>query len=591
MKKIIISGLFCLATVYTFGQDFNIYVKNKKVSYKVSTTKMLVKPEKMDSTGIKNALTKNTVAGRLKKIDYLHNGIFLVEMENARKENMLELQRQWRSREDVLSASPVFLDTFGEDAGGYTDKVFVLLKSNDDYPVLQKCAGNYHIKDIKPNKFNAVEYILTLPRNSQKNALEIANELHETGLFSYATPDLVIFGKLGSDDTYYPNQWGLNNTGQSGGTAGIDIKADKAWEITTGSSSRKIAILDMGVDLSHPDLVTNLLPGYDAYTHITNGAPANTNGDFPHGTKCAGVAAARGNNKKGIIGVAYGAKILPVTIGAISSGGYFNSTANAIAEAITWSRNQGADVISMSFGTTSSTNVIEALDSAITYGRNGKGCVLVACSHNQNQSSVTFPASHADVIAVGAILNNGLRASYSNYGPDLDVVAPGDSIYTTGIAGTTQNTIIASGTDGVYYSDFCATSAATPFVAGIAALVIDVNPNLTAAEVRSIINMTAQKLPGYAYTKTSAHPDGSWNEKVGYGLVDAQAAVQAATSCTSSLSGQTISSNKFIRSCNTNFTVQSGVTVSNNAKLTIKAAGQVTVNQVFQVSSGRFEIR
>jgi subtilisin family serine protease len=119
-----------------------------------------------------------------------------------------------------------------------------------------------------------------------------------------------------------------------------------------------------------------------------------------------------------------------------------------------------------------------------------------------------FPASDADVIAVGALLNNGQRKIDSNYGPNLDVVAPGDGIYTTGMLGGT-NTIIESGPNGVYFSNFSATSAATPHVAGVAALVLSANNNLTAAEVRSIIGMTAQKLDGYVFQTTSAHPDGS----------------------------------------------------------------------------------
>ncbi|MDR0573511.1 MAG: S8 family serine peptidase, partial [Tannerella sp.] len=177
----------------------------------------------------------------------------------------------------------------------------------------------------------------------------------------------------------------------------------------------------------------------------------------------------------------------------------------------------------------------------------------------------------------------------TNYGSNLDVVAPGDGIYTTCMLGTTQNTIINDGVNGVYTSDFSATSAATPHVAGIAALVLSVNSNLTAAEVRSIISMTAQKLNGYAFETTSAHPDGTWNNEVGYGLVDACAAVQAVT-CTNSLTDQTISSNKFARNCNNSFPIQN-VTVTNNAKLTVKS-NETSISGTFTVNSGsQFEIR
>jgi hypothetical protein len=172
---------------------------------------MLIKPEpdKLDENGIKNAL-QNTVAGSLIHICSLSDGMFMVEMQNTEKENILELMHQWSAREDVLSVSPVYLDEYGEIAGGYTNKIVVRLKSKDDCPVLQKSAGAYSIKDIKPDEFDELVYILTLP-DARKNALQIANELHETGLFQYAVPDLVIFAKLGSNDTYFTNQRGPRN--------------------------------------------------------------------------------------------------------------------------------------------------------------------------------------------------------------------------------------------------------------------------------------------------------------------------------------------------------------------------------------------
>jgi subtilisin family serine protease len=527
----------------------------------------------------------NPVVGKLENTYDLGDGLFLIEMKNTGKENTLELQRQFSSREDVIYTSPVF---GGVPGSGYTNEVIVMLKSKDDYPVLQKYAGVYRIKDIRTRKYlSPGTYILTLPHNPEKDAMQTALELHETGLFVYAEPNITHIFPFASNDTYFPNQWGLKNTGQSGGTAGIDINVEGAWAITTGSSSRKIAIIDTGVDLNHPDLVNNLLPGFDAFTNSSNGgAPTNTTeGDFPHGTKCAGVVAAQGNNSKGIIGVAYGCKILPVTAGA---SGYINT--DAAADGINWAWHHGADVISMSYGDflTPLTEAL-ALDSAITYGRNGKGCVLVACAHNQGQTNVTYPASSDQVIAVGALSRNGLRLNYSNHGPNLNVMGPGDGIYTTCMLGTTENTVINDGANGVYTSDFSATSAATPHVAGVAALILSVNSNLTAQEVRDIIDMTAKKLDGYAFQTTSAHPNGTWNNEVGYGLLDAQAAVQAAT-CTNSLTNQTISSNKFARSCNNSFNIQN-VNVTNNAKLTVKS-NETFFSGEFEVQAGStFEIR
>ncbi|MDR2773880.1 MAG: T9SS type A sorting domain-containing protein [Tannerella sp.] len=209
MKKIIIGMLFCLAAVYTFGQDFCYYVGNEKVCRGISVTKMLVKSD-LDITNIENAL-QNTVAGSLKGIVFLQKGILMVEMENTSKENLLELIRQWHSREDVVFVSPVCVDEYGGEAGGYTNEIIVRLKSTDDYSVLQQYAEAYSITDIKHDaSFNEFHYILTLPSNSEKNALDIANELHETGFFEYATPELILFGQLdggGDNNVYIPDQW------------------------------------------------------------------------------------------------------------------------------------------------------------------------------------------------------------------------------------------------------------------------------------------------------------------------------------------------------------------------------------------------
>ncbi|MDR1503261.1 MAG: S8 family serine peptidase [Prevotella sp.] len=142
-----------------------------------------------------------------------------------------------------------------------------------------------------------------------------------------------------------------------------------------------------------------------------------------------------------------------------------------------------------------------------------------------------------------------------------------------------------------YHSDFSATSAATPHVAGVATLVLSVNSNLTAAEVRAIIKMTAQKLDGYVFQTSSSHPDGTWDNEVDYGLVDTQAAVQAAA-CINNVLSQTISSNSFIRSCNNHFYIPGGVTVTSNTKLTIKANEVSITSGEFKVQSGsKFEIR
>ncbi|MDR1222418.1 MAG: T9SS type A sorting domain-containing protein, partial [Tannerella sp.] len=128
--------------------------------------------------------------------------------ENTSAENLRELIRQLHSREDIIYASPIFLDELGYEAGGYTNQAVVQLKSKDDYSVLQKCAGDYFITEIKSDEFDELKYMLTLPRNSKKNTLDIAKELHKTDFFEYALPDMNLFGRLGegNSNTFFPDQ-------------------------------------------------------------------------------------------------------------------------------------------------------------------------------------------------------------------------------------------------------------------------------------------------------------------------------------------------------------------------------------------------
>jgi subtilisin family serine protease len=435
-------------------------------------------------------------------------------------------------------------------------------------------------------------YQLTL-NYQMKDILHVCRHVYETGMVDFVEPDFFREGLVGN--TLWPEQWNLKNTGQGGGTPGIDINVESAWNITQGNSNIKIAIVDEGVDLTHPDLQANLLTGL-GFDATGAGSGGSYTGNDAHGTSCAGVIGAI-NNSIGVVGVAPGCRMIPVKVFNNGGGSINNASAG-----LNYACNAGADVINNSWGfwgtpsPTSEAMMTSVINNCVNSGRNGKGCVVVFCTHNDGDA-IRYPAYLDNVIAVGSVTCVGKRVSDSNYGDALDVVAPvgggmysinNTQVYTTDLQGSLgENT--ASGTAGDYRSDFRGTSAACPQVAGIAALILSVNPNLTAQEVRDIIDMTAQKLNGYVFQTTSAHPNGSWNNEVGYGLVDAQAAVQAAT-CTGSMSSQTISSNKFIRSCNNSFNIPN-VTVTNNAKLTVKA-NETSFSGEFEVQPGsQFEIR
>ena len=243
-----------------------------------------------------------------------------------------------------------------------------------------------------------------------------------------------------------------------------------------------------------------------------------------------------------------------------------------------------------------------AIDSAVVYGRNNKGCILVAASGNDNLATVNYPASLNNVIAVGAISQCGTRKRKSsdparvscdgetdwgsNYGTALDVVAPGVKIYTTDLQGDAGNNN-ASGTAGDYYASFNGTSSACPHVAGVAALVLSVNPNLTGQQVRNVIESTAQKVGGYSYVTTSGRPNGTWINQMGYGLVNAYAAVQAVCATIpppANFINQIVTTNTNVTHCG-DINV-ANVTVTNNAKLTLQPAGDVIFTGDLDLTSG-----
>jgi len=177
-------------------QDFYMYLGDgQKRTYEISATKMLIKSETLNTESIKDAIQR-THPGNVKNVYDLINELTMVEMQNTSKEELLKLLKQWNNRKDVIYASPILLDETGREVGGFTNQVLVRLKSNINYSMLQKKAAVYNIKTIKPFNFDDMAYILTLSKNAQKNAMQVANELYETGLFEYAEPNLILFIEL-----------------------------------------------------------------------------------------------------------------------------------------------------------------------------------------------------------------------------------------------------------------------------------------------------------------------------------------------------------------------------------------------------------
>lgn len=313
-----------------------------------------------------------------------------------------------------------------------------------------------------------------------------------------------------------------------------EIGAYEAQRILEGDYRPKVAIIDSGVEAKHEDLARSNAIYYDAFSQVLISDPLDA-----HGTACAGIALANYNGR-GTRGVApnsdlIGIKFVKETATDTNGKKLWKLDPNAIADAIKYAWDEaGADVISFSWGWHlywgGNFPILQAINDAIEKGRKGKGCVVVAAAGNEGMNFVSWPASMANVLAVGATDKDGTRKAWSedskwgsNSGAQLNVVAPGVDITTTDLTDITADPIDCRGYGpGNYIDGFKGTSAATPMVAGVAALIIAKNQELTGAEVRKIIEETADKTGGVAYDQNGHNPE------MGYGRVNAEAAVRSA---------------------------------------------------------------
>ena len=394
-------------------------------------------------------------------------------------------------------------------------------------------------------EYDVLRYTISLNVDS---AVFYAQKLYESGLFVFATSDFYSLVEVNSveDNPYYANQWSVLNDS-------VNINVLPAWDITSGKNIR-VAVIDVGVQLEHEDLVDNLEMGYDAVhdefveLFAENGAPESILDN--HGTCCSGIIAAE-NNDVGCVGVAYRSHIIPIRAAHtyLTYRGLPDPPEPTIVKNFVFKNEwfidalnhacyeKKADIISLSMEKTEPFEPIETKISEIcSMGRNGKGLVLVASAGNTYSDSygtadtLEYIAKHSDVISVGSIAPCGERVKYDNtcsfpsiynscYGDSLDLVAPGLLIPTTAYCDEFVY--------NAYTTSFAGTSAAAPHVAGVAALILSVNPCLTREEVTYILESTCTKVRPdlYSYGNNPNHPNGTWNIEVGHGLVNAYEAV------------------------------------------------------------------
>ncbi len=485
-----------------------------------------------------------------------------------------KVMQQMRQAEQVNYASHVY--QLQDDPGSLvylTNQITIQFAPEVTPQAIDQITTTVGLRHVKPVLGIPNTFVFETTPNATENPLKITNRLMQRSDVLTAEPNIVVKTQAHyrPKDPLYPKQWHLNHNGGQDLAPNSHVSAEKAWDITRGVRSIVVAIMDDSVALDHPDFygVGKIVAPRDFKEN--DFLPLPDDPEDNHGTACAGVAVAE-ENGTGAVGVAPGCALMP-----IRTTGYLDDA--TIEELFGWAVAKGAAVISCSWGPAAvyfplSLRQRAALTRAATTGRKGKGCVIVFAAGNANrptnstvnergwpQNILNGPTAwlggftvHPDVITVSACTSLNKKSAYSNWGAEVSVCAPSNNappgmglqetgyIFTPpevtgaipGLGIVTTDRPGGAGYDASSFaSDFGGTSSACPLVAGVAALVLSANPDLTAAEVKQILQQTADKI-----VDTSRDPQFGWNKGTyeaggrcdwfGYGKVNAFKAVQAA---------------------------------------------------------------
>lgn len=418
-------------------------------------------------------------------------------------------------------------------------------------------------------------FVFRLSELATENPIKISNRLQGLKEVLVAEPNIIVHQEphYRPRDPLYQEQWYLNHNGGNQLSVGSHIFAEKAWDITRGVRSVVIAVVDDSFDLNHPDFQGSgkIVAPRDLRENDFLPLPGSDEKSPSHGTACAGIAVAE-ENGTGIVGVAPGCAFMP-----IRTTGYLDD--ESIEEIFDWATSKGASVISCSWGAAGvnfplSLRQRAAITRAATKGRNGKGCVILFAAGNANRpidgiiNERNWPknvlagntqwlsgfAVHPDVMTISASTSMNRKAAYSNWGENISLCAPSNNappgmwfqetgyLYTqpvisaslSGLGMFTTDQLGAAGyVMGDFTRNFGGTSSATPVVAGVAGLIISANPDLTAQQVKHILQDTADKIIdsdpdsqlGFIFGTYDENGHSQW---FGYGKVNAHKAVTAA---------------------------------------------------------------
>jgi subtilisin family serine protease len=421
-------------------------------------------------------------------------------------------QKNWKSAPQSLSSSQDRKD--GSDDGDETDQqnnkaeILVRFRAGVTQNTIESIARR--LNDQIEDQIESVAGLEVIEDKDGKDAESLVAQYQALPEVEYAELNSEIkldhedsgHRHVHADDEMFSRQWGLFNSGQNGGTAGADISAMRAWAVTKGSDQVVVAVLDSGVDYSHPDLANNIWarpPIIMAYRDddLTpegpvddvhgfnvvedNGDPMDDNG---HGTHCAGIIGAEGGNGIGIAGVNWNVKIMPLKFMDAEGTGTTKDAIEAINYVIDRKRaGVNVRIISASWGSTAKSRALEDVISRAYE----EGILFVAAAGNSssdNDVTPHYPSSYnlGNVVSVAALNRHDELASFSNYGAkSVHIAAPGEEILSTWLKNG--------------YEEKKGTSMATPFVAGVAALVLAENPKMSVDDLRALLLKSVDQIP------------------------------------------------------------------------------------------------
>ena len=495
-----------------------------------------------------------------------------------------------QSQESLIFKSPIWVDTISNNKIAMNNAIILYNVSCE----LSTLVDTYNLSNttlfVDSIEGAPMIYILTLHSLDYQQIDSIAKNISNGPHCQIAEPSYAIFSPKEhsinpEQNALFGNQWQLFNASYPL----YDVNAKDAWQYTTGENVI-VAIIDNGFELQHPDLASNFIQGYDC----TDGTDGATHGAYrenvdSHGTQCAGIIGAV-NNDIGVVGIAPNCRLMPIRKGysyyvkdknGKNIDTLYHSKTEYVLKSFRQAYQNGADVISCSWSYDPSISGIYdlVLGETVSQGRNGLGCVIVFSVGNDSLSRINYPSNTFNVIAVGASNRYGYRAAFSNFGDSLDVVAPGKDVYTT---------------QTIPYGSYCVssgTSMACPMVAGITALILSQNPHLNWQEVRNIIRQTAYKLPYYNFDVITNN--GTWNNQVGYGLVDGYAAMLEVNK--KYIQNTTYSSNEVINELGTFIYVGDSVThrktygnvkINKDADILLQATKEIRFTKGFHAKRG-----